>query len=216
MNNRKKLVVWQFAVGAFLAAATVYVSDRWILESIWVPSGSMEPTILRGERLLVAKWPDWSFVSAKINRFEVVVIDSRVLGHRIIKRVIGLPGECVELQDGYRVSIDGKSLDLKSIEAADIFEETQNFEHAAAPSHLILRFHEPNLSFDTVYGKPPGYCLGTNEYYALGDHRWRSADSRTFGAVTRKEIDGRALVVWLSVNHKTGQLRWNRIGQGID
>ena len=81
----------QFAIGAVLAVTLIAACDRWVVEAIVVPSGSMEPTILRGERLFVARWINWPWASRRLRRFDVVVIDSPRVGHRIIKRIVGLP-----------------------------------------------------------------------------------------------------------------------------
>jgi signal peptidase I len=188
----------------------VFVWDQSILESIFVPSGSMEPTILHGERLLVWKWPSWVFSTSRLNRFDIVVIKRAGLRHRIIKRVIALPGECVVLRDGYRVEIDGKPLSLVAEDSGQgLFKE---FDPESLHDHTMQAVRLSRLKFETKFGNEPGYCLDKDEYYVLGDNRWQSKDSRVLGPVRRRDIRGKAWRIYMSVDHKTHRMRWGRVG----
>lgn len=198
-------------VSATLAAGLVLAADRFILESIVVPSGSMEPTILAGERLLVWKWPGWISPASALKRFDIVVIKHPDKSHRLIKRIIGLPGEQVVLREGYRVEINGRPLSLVADDSGP--GQFREGEPASGRGHLMQTVKMPRFNFETRFGREPGFCLGEDEYYVLGDHRWRSEDSRVFGPIRREQIDGVAWRIWLSLDPcAASKMRWQRIG----
>lgn len=91
---------WRRAVFATLVAiGLLLLNDMLVFESILIPSTSMEPAVFPNERVLLEKLPFQS-----VGRFDVVVINSRRLRERIVKRVIGLPGE--------RIRIEGREVQL--------------------------------------------------------------------------------------------------------
>jgi signal peptidase I len=191
-------------VSAILAALLVLAWDRFLLESIMVPTGSMEPTILSGERLLVWKWP------TQLKRFDIVVVRIPGKQHRYIKRVIGLPGEQVVLREGYRVEINGRPLPLAADNFPGRFREQ---EPGSGRVHVLQAVKLPRTPHEAKFGQEPGFCLGPDEYFVLGDNRWHSEDSRVFGQVRRQEIDGVAWRIWLSLDPcASHKLRWERVG----
>jgi signal peptidase I len=120
-------------------------------------------------------------------------------GQRLVKRVIGLPGDTVEMKDDV-LSINGKPLAYKIEDPApyrrDIFEDQHPVmarESLEGCSHLVLAFPQ-RLALRT-FGP---YVVPAGEYFMMGDSRDNSADSRFFGAVKRQEIVGKATVVLLS------------------
>jgi signal peptidase I len=213
-NAKAPAPVKQWLIAALLAAALVLAWDRWVLESILVPSGSMEPTILAGERLLVWKWPAWISPCSTLKRFDIVVIKIPGKPHRLIKRVIGLPGERVVLRDGYRVEINGRLLDLAPDNSGP--GRFRELEPDSGRGHLMQTVNVGRFHFETRFGQEPGICLNRDEYFVLGDHRWRSDDSRVFGPVRRDEIDGVAWRIWMSMDPcASHKLRRERIGMKL-
>lgn len=167
-----------------------------------VPTGSMKPTILEGDRILVNKLAydvhiPFTHISLKRladpQRGEIVIFDSKASDKRLVKRVIGLPGDVIEMRNNV-LSVNGRVLDYKSVSASDrVLVEQENL---LGVRHLI-KIHKnggPLSSFRT-------YVIPKDRYLMLGDNRDNSADSRVIGFVPRHEIVGRAKYVVMSLNY---------------
>ena len=156
----------------FILAAVLFIRYFCLMRTV-VEGSSMEPTLNDGDNLLV---DELSFHFTRPRRFEIVVFPDREQGGYIIKRVIGMPGEKVEIFDG-SVFIDGNLL--------------QGDTYGAEPMA------------DAGVLKDRAMLLGEDEYFVLGDNRNESVDSRSegFGAVRRKQIAGRAFWRLLPVWH---------------
>jgi signal peptidase I len=179
---------------------------------VTVPTGSMNPTILEGDRLLVDKLAFGLRVPFTLihltagedpMRGDIIVFDSPVDGTSLVKRVVGVPGDTVELA-GEVLSVNGRPARYASGNTGalqGLLDETamQNpmllRESGVGPDHDILllpaRIGLAPLGRTTV---PPGM------YVVLGDNRSNSADSRYFGFVPRRNIVGRATRVVVSLN----------------
>jgi signal peptidase I len=165
-----------------------------------VPSGSMEPTLMPGDRIAVnmmAYGVRVPFTEIELidrgepQRGDVVVFKSPADGTRLIKRVVAVGGDTVALVDG-RLWIDG--VPLQDDDAADI-------EHFGAREvHLNLRDGGgPDIASGAI---PEGMAL------VLGDHRGNSADGRFFGLVPMKSLYGRAAAVYYRSGEGFG---WTRL-----
>lgn len=150
-----------------------------------VPSGSMEYTLMPGDRVVVDKTaygirlPFTTidlFAAATPERGDVVVFDSPLDGNRLIKRIVAVGGDGVSLRDG-RLAVNGRPLGDEESEAIGSHLALLNLEHGGGPDidSLIV---------------PEGMVL------ALGDHRGDSTDGRFFGPIPEEEIVGRALGVY--------------------
>ena len=167
-----------------------------------VPTGSMKPTILIGDRILVNKmaynihFPFTHFSLLKLadpERGDIIVFDSEVSDKRLVKRVVGMPGDRVELL-GNQLIISGKALAYESLSnnasSSDYQEDLLGVKHTIR----VNNSGSPYSSFDTVI-VPEGH------YLAMGDNRDNSADSRVIGFIPRAEIVGRSSTVVLSFNY---------------
>ncbi|WP_102795896.1 signal peptidase I [Bowmanella denitrificans] len=168
-----------------------------------VPTGSMKPTIVEGDRILVDKLAydlrlPFTNVSLKKlgdpSRGDIIVFESQKAGDRLVKRVVGIPGDVVEMRNN-RLFINGQPLNYaslnRSVEGEDLLENLYGVEHAVR----IKTGHQPLANFPLV--KVPD-----NAYLALGDNRDNSADSRVIGFIPRDEIRGRAHHVLFSLNYE--------------
>jgi signal peptidase I len=205
----KPLLVVGLVLGTFRSA----VAD-------WndVPSGSMKPTILEGDRVFVNKmaydlkvpfttWrvSEWSAPT----RGDVVVLYSPHDGKRLIKRVVGVPGDRVAMKD-HRLVVNGAPaayapIDGRLLRAGDS-DDAAFVETAAGRAHPILVTpRRPSMaSFEPVVVPPERYLV-------MGDNRDNSFDSRWFGFVERASILGRATAVVLSLDINNGfRPRWDR------
>jgi signal peptidase I len=180
----------------------------WVL----VPSGSMNPTILEGDRILVDKHVyglrvPFTLVhltgGANPERGDIVVFDSPRDGTSLVKRVIGVPGDTIAL-DRERLVVNGVSahyapgntVELRRLLAATrAHDPTVVRESGDGPAHDILLL--PDRWAPSTYGPiivPPGM------YFVLGDNRDDSADSRYIGLVPRRNIVGRAVRIVVSLD----------------
>jgi signal peptidase I len=166
-----------------LFAARSSLADHYV-----VPSGSMERTLLPGDRVVVDKQAYGlrvPFTLLKLTpgsrpaRGDVAVFDSPADGTRLIKRVVGIAGDTIEVRAG-RVFINGSSL------ATSRDSETETFEDRTA----LL-----NLRFGGGPDVPPT-TLSVGEVFVLGDARGNSRDSRWFGFVREDAIYARAVAVY--------------------
>ncbi len=174
-----------------------------------IPSGSMEPTLLIGDFLLVNKQittPGASgliFPTPRIHRGEIVVFHYPVNPTmHLVKRVIGLPGDHLKLRDG-RVYINGQALSEPYAmyrpsapdNYRDNFPRLQNAD-PAVDSRWWIRMH--SLIDDGELIIPSG------EYFVLGDNRNDSEDSRYWGFVPRAAIVGEPLLIYFSLQQHPG------------
>ncbi len=172
-----------------------------------VPTGSMKPTILEGDRIWVNKmaydlrlpFTHWSLYRfADPERGDIVIFDSAVADKRLVKRVIGLPGDRVSLFNN-RLSINGETLSYVADPDAlglGVRDFTDPLEILGPVTHRV-RFQQggsPMASFAPVR-VPDGH------YLVMGDNRDNSADSRVIGFVPREEIVGKSDRVILSLNY---------------
>ncbi len=145
--------------------AIVFVLARIAIGNYSILGQSMEPNYHQDQRLLVDKITPRLF---GYNRGDVVIVRSPVQNIELIKRLIGKPGDVVELRDG-KVIVNGEPL--------------------AEP------YLPPNVRSSPMYGVSR-WQLGEDEYFVMGDNRSFSQDSRTFGPVRSNLIIGRALVLY--------------------
>jgi signal peptidase I len=168
-----------------------------------VPTGSMNPTILEGDRILVNKLAyDFKIPLTHISiykfgdpkRGDIVIFDSKVADTRLVKRVIGLPGDTVEMRDN-RLTINGIEARYSNIEyAADaIFA----IESDVSMSHRIELARTGGSRLST-FGPVK---VPKDRYLVLGDNRDNSADSRVYGFIPREEIVGNARTIVLSLDY---------------
>lgn len=167
-----------------------------------VPTGSMKPTILEGDRILVNKMaydirvPFTHVALLKISdpeRGDIIVFDSKVSEKKLVKRVIGVPGDIISM-DNNIISINGKKLSYQNISSDD--EMQDRIENLLGLEHSVkIRKNGSTLSSFQSIRVPPEF------YLALGDNRDNSADSRVIGFVPRNEIVGRSRSVVMSFNY---------------
>ncbi len=179
---------------------------------VYVPTGSMNPTILEGDRLLVDKHVyglrvpftllhlTWGEDPA---RGDIVVLDSPLDGTLLVKRVVAVPGDVVALDDE-RLIVNGTAArytagDPRELES--LLERTRAQhpialrESGAGAAHDILLL--PGSSAPSTFGP---VVVPKGMYFVLGDNRDNSADSRYIGLVPRRNIVGRATLIVASLN----------------
>ena len=168
-----------------------------------VPTGSMKPTIVEGDRILVNKLAydlKIPLTHISLHRFadpmrgDIVVFDSRAAATRLVKRVIGLPGDTVQMRDN-RLTINGIAARYSGIEYEP--DATFAIESYLNMSHRIELARAGASRFST-FGP---VTVPQDHYLVLGDNRDNSADSRYYGFIPRDEIVGNAKTIVLSLDY---------------
>ena len=201
--------IWQewirpLALGVLIIAPLKSAVADWN----WVPTGSMKPSILEGDLVFVNKLAydlkvpfttlhlsTWS----NPDRGDVVVFYSPKDGTRLVKRVVGLPGDTVELRNDV-LFLNGVRQQYSVTDPApflrDVFEDRSPvvaIEHLATCDHYIMAL--PGRGALRTFGP---IVVPADQYFMLGDSRDNSADSRYIGPIPRDKIVGRVPRVLLS------------------
>ena len=155
MKYLKELVPYLIIVLVVILVRTFFVTP------VRVNGQSMYPTLKGGEIMLLNKL-------GHIDRFDIVVLKPGYDNDNLIKRVIALPGETIEIKDK-KILVNGKEIEDKF----GYYEENKNL----------------NIDY-TVLHVMDEIKLGSDEYFVLGDNRYNSADSRVFGPIKEKDIKG--------------------------
>lgn len=228
----KKSVGREYLESIVVAVILALFIRTFAVQAFKIPTGSMEENLLIGDHLLVNKvvyspslapFEDALLAKRRIERGHVVVFKFPEDPARdFIKRVVGLPGETVEIRNK-RVFIDGKPLP----EDEQLCQENRQGDKACedidpgagGPYEVYyLRPPAPEDDFDTGgirddWGPqtvPPGHLL------VLGDNRDNSRDSRAWGFLPVDQVKGRALLVYWSYKatreeyHRSGPVNWLR------
>ncbi len=230
--------------GSFFVAVAAILAFRWLLfEPYVIPSGSMIPTLLIHDHILVSKfsygvrWPftkSWIFKNSDPQRGDIVVFRSvDDSGFFMIKRVVGIPGDKIEISSDGFVSVNGERLPTKAMPNVSTDPKTQEpyytiSEKDLAGSYSDYDFFEEDLkgvNHRMILTKNAGrffdhpFVVPENEYFCMGDNRDNSKDSRYWGSLPREHLLGKAMFVWLSCEDtmpflpflcNPAKLRWGR------
>jgi signal peptidase I len=188
----KKSVVREYFESIVIAVILALFVRTWVVQAFKIPTGSMENNLLIGDHLLVNKFVFGASPSAversllpvgTIKRRDIIVFKYPEEPDRdFIKRVIGLPGETVEVREK-KVYINGTPLD-------------EPYVHFLAPPSASSEFHEvTSFNVREQYGP---VTVPPNHYFVMGDNRDNSQDSRYWGFLPRELVKGKSLVIYWS------------------
>lgn len=230
MNMKKKSARWFWKewLKPLLTVALVVGSVRSAVAD-WnhVPTGSMKPTILEGDRVVVNKlaydlkvpFTIWRVAEwANPSRGDIVVFFSPTDGTRLVKRVIGLPGDTIAMNNNTLI-VNGKRIRYEALESdtSNWIEAKERPAHQFASEQLDGRPHAvmATPALDAARSFAP-IIVPQGSYFMMGDNRDNSLDSRYFGAVPRNKIVGEAVSVAFSVNRDRYYLpRAGRFGEKL-
>ena len=226
MKHSLKLRINRFLRGGgysvFIALIIATSFKSAIADWYVIPTGSMNPTIVEGDRVFVNKlaydlkvpYTTWHISEWDApTRGEIVVFNSPVYGKRLIKRVVGIPEDTVEMQNNQLI-LNGNKIQYEPVDAFDdaaisFGGNTKQYrlsENLSGTKHpVIMMPKRPAVrSFGPV-------TVPEGKYLMMGDNRDNSADSRYFGFVDRDLILGHAtyIVASLDINNSY-RPRWNR------
>ncbi len=190
----RKSTVREYFESIVIAVILALFIRTFVVQAFKIPTGSMENNLLIGDHLLVNKFVFAPAASAvertvlpigEIHRGDVVVFKYPEEPERdFIKRVIGLPGETLEVREK-QVYINGSSL-------------KEPYAHFLQPPQSGSSLHEVT-SFDVRERYGP-VTVPADQYFMMGDNRDNSQDSRYWGFLPRDYVKGRALVIYLSLD----------------
>jgi len=211
VEKPQKTVTREYAEALIIALVLALLIRTFIIQAFKIPTGSMEPTLLVGDHLLVSKFsysmhvpnevpftsiqlfPDYHFFSSIPKRGDIVVFKFPLEQEKdYIKRVVGLPGETIQVIR-QNVYINDKLL------------KEPYAHHSEPPSSLVPRDNMPPLRI------PEGHI------FVMGDNRENSSDSRVWGVLDLKYLRGKAKwIYWSWDSEGTGfGLRTDRLGTSV-
>ena len=202
----KKSTVREYFESIVIAVILALFIRTFIVQAFKIPTGSMEENLLIGDHLLVNKFvfgPTASMFERTVLPIGTIARDDIVVfkypeepDRDFIKRVIGLPGETVEVRQK-KVYINGKALD-------------EPYAHFLEPAATVSEFHEvTNFDVRERYGP---VTVPANQYFVMGDNRDNSQDSRYWGFLPREYVKGKALVIYWS--YESGREDYQDDGAG--
>lgn len=184
-KHKKK---FNFAYMIIICLVIAKLITSFVFLSVMVDGNSMYSTLKNGDKGIT----DGIFYKITgVDRFDIVIIEEKGFSDKLVKRVVGLPGETLKYEKG-KLYINGKFVE-------------ENFIS-----------EEVKLQTKTPYGNDTfEITLGNNEYYVLGDNRGNSTDSRYFGSIKESQIKGVGMMLFASCSSvsengscKGLKLRW--------
>lgn len=161
--------VIEFAIALVVALILTWAIKTYVVEPFEVPTGSMETTIMVGDKILTEKIS--LHFDPMVKGDIIVFADKTNPGRILVKRIIATGGQVVDIRDGL-VYVDGEAL----------------YEPYTTGESYPLAQHFENMAIEYPYTVPQGH------YWVMGDNRENSADSRYFGTVAEETVYGR---VWM-------------------
>ena len=224
-NKKNKIFEWlNRQAKSFLPILLIVLFLRsFLAEPFRIPSGSMLPTLLIGDYILVNKYEYG--IKLPITKTQVIEISKPQRGDVVvfrypanekinfIKRVIGIPGDKIEYIDKKVYVNDIEYIKNKKAthqyiddfgrEELDIFIESQDKK----------KYHILNDNMSPA--NDDEFEVPEKHYFVMGDNRDHSSDSRYWGFVPEENLVGEAFLIWMNFNSKNFSLKYNRIGNTI-
>ena len=244
-KESKGSAVWREIKGLLWVLLAVLLFHSFVAKPFYIPSESMMPTLLKGDRLVVSKYPyGWSWVSPSFHIFphwrgrllgnmpergDIVIVTPPGQSDDYIKRVIGLPGDTIEVRNG-RLVINGKPVKAERRPPAMVpvdanvpcgiefsgFQVVQPDGRAFCRLPIVRETLPKGVSYDNIDlenesagNRFPPVRVPAGHLFLMGDNRDRSADSRfqlgppengLGGPVPWENIGGRAEFITFSLD----------------
>ena len=200
MKSKKRLL-WEYTEAIITALILALLIRAYVIQAFKIPSGSMIPTLVIGDHILVNKF----IYGTKIPFSETMVLEftkpekGNIIVFKypedptrdFIKRVVAVEGDVVESKNK-TIYVNGKQVSEPY---------AQHTDNSIRPMGI-----EPRDNFGPL-------IVPKNKYFVMGDNRDQSYDSRYWGYVDRKDIKGKALILYWSWDSKNNWVRFARIGR---
>lgn len=247
---KKKSKVREYIEALVTAVLIAFLIRSFIVEPFKIPSSSMVPTLMIGDHIFVNKFiyglrPPFTkkhFLQLKTpQRGEVIVfIYPEDESKDFIKRVVGLPGDRINIENT-DIYVNGEKVERTPVLVRQSPDDKRvlNVINGAWPKNLPYVSNWQNLNFSKeklgeiehlvqyerdIYFRPAGHFVAAmggelivpeGKLFCMGDNRDNSSDGREWGFVPMENIKGKAMFVWLSLDNDHGWLRWKRFGTWI-
>ncbi len=207
----QKTVTREYAEALIIALILALLIRTFVVQAFKIPTGSMKPTLLVGDHLLVSKFsysfhipneipftsiqlfPDYHFFSKVPERGDIVVFKFPLEPDKdYIKRVIGLPGETIQVI-------------RQKVYINDKFLKEPYAHHTQSPSSLAANNRDDM----------PPLRIPEGHIFVMGDNRENSSDSRVWGVLDLKNLRGKAQWIYWSWDSKDTGLRTERLGTSV-
>jgi len=223
--GRRVWQTWVKPVG--IAVLTVVTFRSAVADWNDVPSQSMEPTILIGDRIFVNKlaydlkvpFTTWHLAEwGDPQRGDIVIFFHPANGLRMVKRVVGVPGDIVEMR-GNALLINGAPVTYQPLPGEDV-----DTKELADPAPWNFAAEQLGSASHPVMSQPmrpamrsfPPVTVPAGQFFVMGDNRDNSGDSRVFGFVPRGNITGEAVGLAFSLDRDRSYApRWGRFFRGF-
>ncbi len=243
--ERDRRGTWPSALLSLAGAVLMILTIRWaFFEPYVIPSGSMIPTLLIHDHIMVNKLSygvhvpfteKWLLRFSPPRRGDVIVFrsidDDSVF---LIKRVVGLPGDEVRVTTSGQLMINSQLVERRQLATAEVAKFLASWPDSSR-DELLQRYDLFEENFDGKMhntlrakdsaGRDQGpYQVPPDELFMMGDNRDNSADSRVWGTLPISHVLGRASWIWLSCESTLpdaaqvcdpNQIRWNRLATGL-
>jgi signal peptidase I len=221
-------VLWDWTKSVGATVLIFLVLRTFVMEGFHIPSGSMERTLLVGDWLFVNKalyGAEVPFIGARLPairepaRGEIVVFDSKEDDNKVVKRLVGMPGDTLEMRAGHlyrngREVAEPYAVHIDTTRSAGPFREQMREWQVR---YLVGR--DPRTYVPDLQDWGP-IVVPAESLFVMGDNRENSYDSRYWGFLSRASVRGTPMFIYFSCDAESfrqclGEIRWNRFFCGL-
>src|SRR5260370_1189201 len=212
-HHEEQTTISEYLESLLVTVILALFGTSFIVQAFKIPSASMEGTLLIGDHLLVNKfifggtraWYEKLLAYRQLDRGDIIVFKYPYADHQhFVKRVIGLPGDHLKLVD-QEIVINGRPLpEPYIVHDPSAPYDPLNYNFPPPSKQLITSAMQPEWAHDMrKYMQGDEIVVPPGRYFAMGDNRDRSLDSRYWGFVDRDAIMGRPFLIYWSVDAKS-------------
>ena len=212
-SNSNQTTLSEYLESLLVTVILALFGTSFVVQAFKIPSQSMERTLLVGDHLLVNKflfggrgvWYEKLLPYRELRRGDIIVFKYPYQDHpHFVKRVIGLPGDHLKIVD-QQVYVNGKMLEEPYVvhDAASVYDPL-NYSFPPVGSQMYMAQVQPEWAHEIrKYIQGDEIVVPPGKYFAMGDNRDHSLDSRYWGFVDRDAIMGRPFLIYWSVDANT-------------
>ena len=216
-QHRDQTTISEYIESLLVTVILALFGTSFVVQAFKIPSASMEGTLLIGDHLLVNKfifggtgaWYEKILPYRQLERGDIIVFKFPYQDHQhFVKRVIGLPGDHLKLLD-QQIYVNGKALQEPYVvhDSAAPYDPF-NYNFPPPGRQLIASGVQPEWTHEMrKYVRGDEIIVPPRRYFAMGDNRDRSWDSRYWGFLDQDAIMGRPFLIYWSVDARSDDYR---------
>lgn len=209
--RKKRLILWSLIALVIILGGAATIYRNFFVRLVRVPTGAMMNTILIGDYLSVHR------LFGPVERGRIVVFQFPGDSNHYVSRVVGLPGETIQLR-GKTIYINDRALEEQRVMARDGRDLRDPLvelsTEGSGPYRVFYMQHAQDFpaESDGDFGVSTPFQIPSDNFFLMGDNRDNSEDSRYRGPVPSQLIWGEARLVLYSIEEKPGgEVRWDRM-----